>query len=215
MLQCLEKIYSCYIKGGIGSIDINNLHELSYGIDKDGYYRVVLSDNGNKRYVKVHTVIVEQFIGDVLYPMVVNHKDGNKKNNNISNLEIVSIKENTIHAHTNYLIKTDINVDIIYNNNIYHFNSKAECTRHFPDLSLDYLSQIQNDIVSFTSILFMIHLENNIMKILAIHNGQIINKFNSMKEADIYFNKSIGTVSSTFRNNNYRKKVNQYIVLFP
>ena len=78
--------------GGHGKTDIQNPHRLAYGKDKDGYYRVVLSMNGRKRYVKVHTVVAEQFLGDIQDGFVINHKDGIKTNNYIRNLEIVTVK---------------------------------------------------------------------------------------------------------------------------
>jgi hypothetical protein len=67
----------------------------------DGYVRVGL---GNNHY-KVHRLVLMTFgslpIND---KMQVNHKDGNKVNNHISNLEWVTNQENVIHAYQNNLI---------------------------------------------------------------------------------------------------------------
>lgn len=46
----------------------------------------------------MHRLIVTHFIGVIPKGMCVNHKDGNKLNNHISNLEIVTYSENQKHA---------------------------------------------------------------------------------------------------------------------
>lgn len=48
----------------------------------------------------VHRLIAENFIPNPHNLPMVNHKDGNKWNNNISNLEWVTASENVQHAHT-------------------------------------------------------------------------------------------------------------------
>ena len=138
------KIYSAYVIGGKGAVDVSRPHMLKYGTDKDGYFRVVMSLNGVKQYIKVHTVIVTQYIGDVVYPNVVNHIDGDKQNNNLSNLEITSVKENTIHAHKYGLCSNDVKVDVLYNDKLYRFNSLKECSDRFPDLSRHYLDDLNS-----------------------------------------------------------------------
>ncbi len=45
----------------------------------------------------IHRLVAIAFLGDALN-MQVNHKDGNKNNNNIKNLEWVTPKENSIHS---------------------------------------------------------------------------------------------------------------------
>jgi len=46
----------------------------------------------------VHRLVAEYFIGSIPEGYCVNHKDGNKLNNDVNNLEIVSYSENTRHA---------------------------------------------------------------------------------------------------------------------
>ena len=209
------KIYSIYKKGGNGKTDINSPHLLSYGEDKDGYYRVVLSLNGKKKYMKVHTIIVEQFIGEIQSPKVVNHKDGNKKNNNISNLEIISIKENTIHAHKNGLTSNEIPVTVIYKNKTYNFKSITECRNKFPDLSNDYLKKIKQNIVLYSMIKFeKVNPNKRLTPINAYYNGLLFKTFNSMQDVDKYFKKRRGTTSSAIKYSEHRNKVNNYHVIF-
>ena len=56
-----------------------------------------------QRTVKIHRLVAEVFIGECPKGYVVNHKDGNKQNNNINNLEYVTSSENNIHALKNGL----------------------------------------------------------------------------------------------------------------
>lgn len=67
-------------------------------ITKKGYLVVNLHYNGISRVVPVHILVAEAFIENSNnYPMV-NHIDGNKQNNSVSNLEWCSYSHNNIHA---------------------------------------------------------------------------------------------------------------------
>lgn len=63
-----------------------------------GYPRINLLRNGKNKQVFVHRLVVESFIGSIPEGKFVNHKDGDKTNNNLHNLEIVTQKENVQHS---------------------------------------------------------------------------------------------------------------------
>lgn len=56
-------------------------------VDKKGYQFVQLFTNGNFRSKKVHRLVAEAFIPNIHNFEQVNHKDENKKNNCVDNLE--------------------------------------------------------------------------------------------------------------------------------
>ena len=77
---------------------------LNPDIAPNGYYRVTLAKNGKKVQKYLHRMLAEQFILNPENLPQVNHKDGNKLNCSLDNLEWVSVKENVIHAYRHGLI---------------------------------------------------------------------------------------------------------------
>ena len=74
---------------------------LSVQLDKDGYEKVqMMSTDGERHRYSVHRLVLENFNPiENMNEFQVNHIDGNKRNNNLSNLEWVTCSENQIHAH--------------------------------------------------------------------------------------------------------------------
>lgn len=68
-------------------------------INHHGGYQVVhLSKNGKVYNRMIHTLVAKAFIPQPSDKPIVNHIDGNKHNNVVSNLEWVTYQENTQHA---------------------------------------------------------------------------------------------------------------------
>jgi len=63
-----------------------------------GYYHIVLTVNNNKKSIQIHRELCRCFFDSFDELKVVNHKNGIKTDNRLQNLEMVTFKENTIHA---------------------------------------------------------------------------------------------------------------------
>ena len=66
--------------------------------DKDGYLRLGLYENNKKKKLFLHRIIATTFIDNPEGKPCVNHIDENKLNNDLSNLEWCTIRENNIHG---------------------------------------------------------------------------------------------------------------------
>lgn len=116
------------IEGFAGLYQVSNcgrVRSLRKGIllrpakNKFGYMYCALSKNGKLHGKKVHRLVAQAFVENPLKRTQVNHKDGNKANNNADNLEWCTYSENTMHAVNNGLFSTNCKVRIVETGNIY------------------------------------------------------------------------------------------------
>ena len=90
------------------------------------YKAVGLSKNSKQKSYRIHRLVAMAFIENPNNYPVVNHKDGNKLNNHVDNLEWCTKSQNSIHAHLNGLVNTVNNfkdIDIINIINLYYHNN--------------------------------------------------------------------------------------------
>jgi len=112
---------------------------LSQRQDQKGYMRVYLNDQGRTRFVPVHRLVALAFIPNPYNKPQVNHKDGNKQNNCVENLEWCTNGENQLHAYAiglNYVTgragkpkKAVAQIDAKTNEIVGKFSSIAEAAR--------------------------------------------------------------------------------------
>ena len=70
-------------------------------IDSQGrYYMVDLSDGKHRKHFLVHRLVCTAFHGEPPEGMVVNHIDHDTKNNDCTNLEWVTVRENVHHSYS-------------------------------------------------------------------------------------------------------------------
>jgi hypothetical protein len=77
-------------------------------ITPKGYVRIQLSKDGVSKNVFIHTLVIEAFLYARPKDLQINHKNGDKQDNTISNLEYVSASDNLIHAYDNGLKRAPI-----------------------------------------------------------------------------------------------------------
>lgn len=103
-------------------------------VDNVGYYTVSIPDRalGVKKYVRVHRLLAETFIDNPNSFPMVNHKDGNKLNNNLLNLEWCTNSHNTQDAYNKGLYKSTYRCEVkakFLDGSVQCFRSIRECAR--------------------------------------------------------------------------------------
>lgn len=127
--------------------------ELVGEVDKDGYRKLIfnLKEKGKKR-IFVHRIVALAFLSNEDNLPVVNHKDGNKANNSVENLEWCTVQHNNSHARENGLLKTLRGEDCPYSKiteqqALEIIKSKDKSNKHFCEkfqLSQAQVSRIKN-----------------------------------------------------------------------
>lgn len=87
-----------WVKGKNGSIRCCKGKILKPGTNKDGYLYVNLYKNRKEKKFYVHRLVAEAFISNPDNLPCVNHKDENKQNNVVSNLEWCSAQYNNTYG---------------------------------------------------------------------------------------------------------------------
>ena len=188
---------SCYLISQTGKIKNQKTNKMLKGtIDQYGYIYYNLKNTVNK-YVAIHRAVWECFGGNLIDGLVINHKDGNKLNNHINNLEQISPKQNINHMLTQ--VHPELNT-IVYQydkkgNLINTYSSINECGRQL-NLDARHIAASVNNKVLFYKNWFFVKSKEQLqekMKIWSSHrcrtiqqydlNGQLLQEFKSIQEA--------------------------------
>jgi len=102
-METFKDIIGCeglYQISNLGSVKNTNRNSiLKPNKNSGGYEVVILYKNNKPNAFKIHRLIAIHFIDNPNNYLIVNHIDNVKTNNDISNLEWVTIRENTCHAY--------------------------------------------------------------------------------------------------------------------
>lgn len=71
---------------------------LKPGTDATGYLFVILQNGSKKSLIKIHQLSYQEFKGELIDGLVINHIDHNILNNHPDNLELISRRENNSHG---------------------------------------------------------------------------------------------------------------------
>ena len=85
-----EGLYQVSNFGNVKSLDYRHTGKerlLKQAIDKHSYHRICLWSYGEPKWFSIHRLVAESFIPNPDNLPCVNHKDENKHNNHVDNLE--------------------------------------------------------------------------------------------------------------------------------
>ena len=107
-------------------------------VNTAGYNGVSLMKDGKTYRAYIHRLVAETFIPNSKNRKEVNHKDFNRKNNNVENLEWVTHKENIQHSERGHRRRIDIMPAVLTprstiacsNGEIYNSIREASCVLH-------------------------------------------------------------------------------------
>ena len=95
-----EGLYEINQGSVVRSLNKRNFHKIMpQRIDRGGYWTVRLSNKGKDSTVYVHRLLGFAFLDNPENKCCINHIDGNKRNNDLNNLEWATMAENMQHAY--------------------------------------------------------------------------------------------------------------------
>lgn len=125
---------------------------ISISYTKDGYQKVRLIHGKSDKTCRVHRLVANAFLPNTNNKKTVNHIDGNKKNNNVENLEWADRSEQMYHAYKLGLKKPIIGCDNINSkltpeNIKYIRNNYVKRSRRFGTVALGKMFNVSNRVI--------------------------------------------------------------------
>lgn len=105
-------------------------HKLS-----NGYLGINLYDNKRSCYLLIHRVVAQAFLPNPNGHKIINHKDENRSNNLVSNLEWCSCKYNLNYGNRNNKLSEKLYNNPLISTPVLQYSIKEELIGEFPSLS--------------------------------------------------------------------------------
>lgn len=128
-------------EGNVRSLLRGHPQPLKTQTDNKGYQRLRVTIEGQKRSYKIHREVAKAFIPNPNNLPQVNHKDGNKNNNCVTNLEWITNRDNAHHAIQNGLWDSVLDGSRRENESrkkpiiAYRIDGDFPCTRYYESIS--------------------------------------------------------------------------------
>ena len=178
-----------------------------------GYKKVKLCD----KHYNIHYLVYISFNNNYINTKVIDHIDGNKLNNNLSNLRLVSQSDNVKNAYKN-------NSKMYQQNTIQAFNKNNELIKEFNNIKDAYLFINHTNGTSITNCLRGVYKTagkyiwkfkddkiteyNNNKYIDDIKNYIILGKINEYDFSNYYINKEGIIINAKYKNRKIKKFIN-------
>ena len=193
----------------------------SHWIGANGYYHVDIQEFGKATKVALHRLLAIQYLPNPNNKRTVNHIDGNKLNNNLSNLEWATDSENVQHAHntglqpdqSNHSIDfyidvlktrffngesiTSIAKDPSINNTLTQVSLKLRQAANTANLLTEYETELARQKANRVKESGLKKRNVITLQMCDVTTKEVLNTFNSLVEATNFLNaKSSGPISN-------------------
>ena len=109
-----EGLYMVDTEGNVFRVIKNGLKLLKPGKNNNGYLRVCLCKFGKIKSKLIHRLVLEAFVpNENSDKLTVNHKDEDKTNNSLKNLEWLTIGDNIRYSQAKPVVQLDKNNNLI------------------------------------------------------------------------------------------------------
>ena len=215
-IEGYENLYQISTEGRVKSFKKKDPKILTPKRDGKGYYLMVcLSKDGNKKYCLIHRLVAQAFIPNFNNKEQVNHIDGNKKNNKVSNLEWNTPSENINHALDNGLNQSRtpvLQLDLISGEIVSRYKSITDaslrtginastiqdnaCGRYMSDGRYSWIYEDSDSI----ELEIKNRLEkSNVIQMIDRETNEVIEEFINQDTARLLFNAKSGAINNCLK----------------